>query len=103
MNRLPLNSEADADKGSLIGPVVPLAEVLELCRQLLDRLSPSLCIVSRAVGPSKTDVVISSRQLEPRPLEDWAFGKRSPLGWLLLLVIILLILAIMAIMDAMSK
>jgi len=41
--------------------------------------------------------------LEPRPLEDWAFGKRSPLGWLLLLVIILLILAIMAMMNTGSK
>jgi len=49
--------------------------------------------VSTAAGSPKTDV------LEPRPLEDWAFGKRSPLGWLLLLVIILLFFAIMAIMD----
>ena len=51
------------------------------------------CIVSTAAGSPKTDV------LEPRPLEDWAFGKRSPLGWLLLLVIILLFFAIMAIMN----
>jgi len=50
-----------------------------------------------AVGPPMIDV------LEPRRLQDWAFGKRSPLGWLLLLVIILLILAIMVMMNTGSK
>jgi len=43
------------------------------------------------------------RQLEPRPLEDWAFGKSSPLGWLLLLLILVLLLLVMVIVGTGSK